>query len=162
MKNFLIFLFLACTGFATQDIVGFWKTVNEDGVAQSIIAVYDYKGIRYGRIIATFGDNGKIDDSIYKPKKRAPGLEGEPYYSGLDIIWNLQDGGASFFGTILDPEHGKTYNAELWVKNEALKVKGSLFVFSRTQTWFPVVKEDLPKGFKLPDMKKFVPAIPVQ
>lgn len=159
MKNFLIFIFLACTGFAAQDIVGFWKTVNEDGVAQSIIAVYDYEGIRYGRIIATFGDDGKVDDSIYKPKKRAPGLEGEPYYSGLDIIWDLQDAGSSYMGTIMDPEKGKTYNAELWVKNDALKVKGSLFVFSRTQTWFPVTKEDLPKGFKLPNMKKFVPNI---
>ena len=161
MKKFfsIFFLVLTCLGYATQDIVGFWKTVNEDGIAQSIIAIYDYEGLRYGRIIATFGDNGQIDDSIYKPVKRAQGLSGEPFYSGLDIIWDLQDAGSSYMGTIMDPEHGKTYNAELWVKNDALKVKGSLFIFSRTQTWYKVVKEDLPKGFKLPNIKKFVPDI---
>ncbi len=164
MKRFfsLFFIALACSGFAVQDIIGFWRSVNDDGVTDSIFAIYEYEGMRYGRIIATCDHEGKVNDSIYKPTKRASGLKGDPYYSGLDFIWYLQDTGASYMGTIMDPRSGKTYNAELKVKDDALKVKGSLFVFSQTRTWLPVTKADLPKGFKLPKLKSLVPHIPAQ
>ena len=159
-KIALSLLFLANLLNAAEDIRGFWKTVNEDGVAQCIIAVYSYEGLCYGRIIATFNDEGKIDDSIYHPVKRAPGLAGEPFYSGLDIIWYLQDVGSKFKGKILDPEHGDVYKSELWVEGDSLIVRGKLFVFGRSQRWFAVTKEDIPKDFKLPDTKTFVPSIP--
>ena len=145
---------------AAEDIQGFWKTVNEEGVAQCIIAVYEHAGLRYGRIIATYGDDGKIDDSIYTPSKRAPGVVGEPFYSGLDIIWDLAESKWAYKGLILDPEHGKVYKAELWKDAEDLIVRGKLLMFGRNQTWYAVVKEDIPDGFKLPDPKTFVPSIP--
>jgi hypothetical protein len=36
---------------------------------------------------------------------------------------------------IMDPEDGKTYEAELWVEDGKLKVRGYLGFFYRTQTW---------------------------
>lgn len=165
MKNILFrlfFLFTSCLGFAADDIQGFWKTVNEDGVAQCIIAVYQYDDLCYGRIIATFNEEGKIDDSIYKPMKRSPGLEGNPYYSGLDIIWDLKDSGSKFKGKILDPQKGNVYNSELWVQDGALIVRGKFLFFGRSQEWLPVASSDFPKDFKVPDLKKLVPSIPVK
>ncbi len=102
-----------------------------------------------------------MDDSIYKPVQRAPGVVGNPYYSGLDIIWNLADRGSKFKGKILDPEHGDVYNAELWIDQGNLVVRGKLLIFGRSQTWLPATKVDFPQGFKMPDLSKMVPSIPV-
>jgi uncharacterized protein (DUF2147 family) len=55
---------------------------------------------------------------------------------GLIIIKGLGAAGAHWKGgTILDPDDGKVYNAELWVEEGKLKVRGYLGFFYRTQTW---------------------------
>lgn len=148
--------------FAAEDITGFWKTIDENsGKAQSIIAIYPYQGKYYGRIVGTYNDNGAIKDSIYQPKERAPGVLGNPYYAGLDIIWNLQNTGAKFTnGQILDPQKGRIYGAEMWLKNGSLVVRGKLFVFGRNQTWFPVAESEFTAQFVKPDLTTFVPVIP--
>lgn len=160
MKFWVSLCLIANFLWAYDDIQGFWKTISEEGEAQSIIAIYEYEGLRYGRIIASFNENGKIDDSIYKPVKKSS-LPGNPYYSGLDIIWFLEDAGTKFKGKILDPRNGDVYKAELWTQgSNHLVVRGKLLIFGRSQTWFAVTKKDLPSGFKLPDLKTFVPSIP--
>lgn len=147
---------------AANSVEGFWKTVNEDGVAQSIIAVYEHNGVSYGRIIATFSESepGTIDDSIYNPVKRAPGVIGQPPYSGLDIIWGLENTKWTHKGHIMDPQRGKVYRAELWTEGPDLIVRGKLLMFGRSQKWYAVTPKDLPSGFKLPDLKSLVPSIP--
>lgn len=160
LRSFIFFL-LSLTLFAAEDINGFWKTISDkDGSAQCIIAVYEYQGLRYGRIIGTFDDNGKMADNIYHPVKRAPGVVGEPPYSGLDIIWDLEDAGSKFKGRILDPEHGNVYKSELWLDGKNLIVRGKLLMFGRSQTWLPAAKADFPKDFKMPDLKKLIPSVP--
>jgi uncharacterized protein (DUF2147 family) len=37
--------------------------------------------------------------------------------------------------SIMDPEDGKTYKAEIWVEGDTLKVRGYVGVFYKTQTW---------------------------
>lgn len=156
-----IFLLLSITLFASESIDGFWKTIDENtGAAGCIVAVYESSGYRYGKIIGTFDDDGKMRDNIYTPIKRAPGLSGNPFYSGLDIIWYLVDSGYRFKGKILDPEHGKVYNSELWRENEDLIVRGKLFIFGRSQKWLPATKKDFPKDFKIPDLKELTPNVP--
>lgn len=152
--------FAAIPGFSTEDISGFWKTMDEEGKPQSIIAVYEYEDIYYGRIIAAFDDKGGIGDSIYAPKERAPGVLGDPFYCGLDIIWNLYDAGVKFKGKILDPQKGNIYNSELWIEDGNLIVRGKFLMFGRNMTWFPVSASDLPKNFKLPKLDSFIPSIP--
>jgi hypothetical protein len=158
---FCLFLLLTAVVFGSDDIGGFWKTVNEEGVSQCIIAVYDYEGVYYGRIIGSFDEKGVMIDTIYKPIKRAPGVIGEPFYSGLDIIWGLVDAGVKFKGKILDPEKGNIYNSELWIdKNGNLVVRGKLLMFGRSQTWIAAEESDFPKNFKKPDLTTLVPSIP--
>jgi uncharacterized protein (DUF2147 family) len=158
---FSIFLMLATATFAADDITGFWKVVSDEGVAQCIVAVYEYEDVYYGRIIGSFDAKGIMDDSIYKPVKRAPGVIGEPFYSGLDFIWGLVDSGMKFKGKILDPEKGNIYNSELWIdKDGNLVVRGKLLMFGRSQTWPAAEESDFPKDFQKPDLTALVPAIP--
>ena len=161
MIKFLLCLLCSYPLFSAQDIGGFWKTINEKtGKAQAVIAVYQHEGRYYGRIIGSYGADGKMHDTIYTPIERAPGLVGQPFYSGLDIIWFLIDRGTKFKGKILDPEHGDVYNSELWIDNGNLIVRGKVLMFGRSQTWLPAGVEDFPKEFKMPNLKTFVPNIP--
>jgi uncharacterized protein DUF2147 len=156
-----LFLLVATAFSGSDDISGFWKTVNEEGVSQCVIAVYEYEGIHYGRIIGSYDENGVMFDTIYEPVKRAPGVIGDPFYSGLDIIWGLVDAGVKFKGKILDPEKGNVYNSELWIdKDGNLVVRGKLLMFGRSQTWIAAEESDFPKDFKKPDLKTLVPSIP--
>lgn len=157
----LLFLLISCTGLAAQSIAGFWKSIDDEtGKPRCVVAVYEYKDMYYGRMIATFDDTGKVKETIYAPKGRAPGVLGNPYYCGLDFIWNLRDRGSKFKGKIMDPEAGSIYNAELWVENGNLIVRGKLLFFGKSQTWLPATQADFPKGFKMPDTAKFVPEVP--
>lgn len=150
-----------CSGLMAADIDGFWKSINETtGKPQCAVAVYEYEGLHYGRIVGTYDTQGVMTETIYEPKGRAPGILGNPHYCGLDLIWHLDDSGNKFKGKIVDPEKGNVYNAELWTENEDLIVRGKLFVFGRSQKWRPMTAADFPNGFKIPDLKKFVPSIP--
>lgn len=161
MKKWIWLFSFAIYLWGAEDIEGFWKVVHEETkVRQCVIAVYSHAGAYFGRIIASYDEKGKLNDSIYKPTKRAPGLSGNPFYSGLDIIWGLVDRGSKFKGKILDPEHGDVYNSELWIDRGNLIVRGKLFIFGRSQTWYPATKADFPADFVLPDLKKMVPSIP--
>lgn len=156
-----LFVFLISSfSFASDDISGFWKTSDDEGEGYCIIAIYEYDGLYYGRIIATFDGQGQLEDSIYKPVKRAPGVIGNPFYSGLDIIWGLMDVGVKFKGKILDPRKGNIYNSELWLKGQNLVVRGKYLIFGRSQEWVPASDVDFPKGFKKPDLQQLVPSIP--
>ena len=157
----LISLFLM-SGVLSADVVGFWKTVDEEtGKAESIVAIYEYKGKYYGRIIITFDNDGKIQDSIEAPKKRAQGVIGNPFYAGLDILWDLKPQGTKYVnGEILDPQRGRVYDAKIWNDNGKLIVRGELLIFGRNQTWPPAEESDFPPGFKKPVLAELVPAIP--
>jgi uncharacterized protein (DUF2147 family) len=164
MKRILVAFILmmtCCKVWAADNIAGFWKSINDDtGKAQCIVAMYEYKGKYYGRIVATCDKEGIISDSIYKPVDRAPGVVGNPYYAGLDLLWDLRDKGDKYKGKIVDPEKGGIYTATVWTEDGNLNVRGQLLIFGKTVTWLPTTKADFPKSFKMPDVKKFVPVIP--
>jgi uncharacterized protein (DUF2147 family) len=163
MKKALLSLCcLCCSVLFAGDIGGFWKNFDEDsGKPDSVIAVYEYQGKYYGRIIGTYDEEGKMTDTIYAPKEKATKMKGSPFYCGLDIIWDLEtDDGSRYSGKILDPEKGSVYDAELWIKGVNLMVRGEVLFFSEEQSWVPAVDSDFPKGFKKPDVSKFIPSIP--
>jgi uncharacterized protein (DUF2147 family) len=161
-------LFLGFLSFLTffsslnaDDITGFWKTYNDKTKkAESIIAVYTYQGKQYGKIIGSFNSEGVIDDSIYDPQGRATGVAGNPYYSGLDIIWNLQSNGSRYKGKIMDPRNGNTYNVELWTRNGDLVVRGKLFIFGSNRIWKAAKESDFTSAFPKPDLNKLTPRLP--
>ncbi len=124
------------------------------------MAIYSYQGKVYGRIIATYNNEGMIKDTIYNPGERAPGVKGDPYYAGLDFIWDLKGEGDKYLdGEIMDPEKGRVYGAEMWTKNGNLIVRGKLLFFGRNQTWPKATQSDLPADFQFPDLKSLVPKI---
>ncbi|MCE5318153.1 MAG: DUF2147 domain-containing protein [Parachlamydia sp.] len=162
MKILILILLTICSPLAAQDIVGFWKSVDEHtSKPQSIVAIYEYQGKYYGRIIATYNENGQILDTIYTPKEKAPGVVGNPYYSGLDIIYDVQKEGDRYKdGKIVDPQEGKVYDTEIWIEDGNLIVRGEVLFFGRNQTWPPALDNDFPTGFKKPDLTQLVPQIP--
>lgn len=145
-----------------EGIVGLWKTVNENTKQpESIIAIYKYGNEYYGKIIATYDRQGNFEEYGEKRQSRAPGVQGNPYYVGLDIIWGLKkDGNHYTDGKILDPEKGKIYGAELWNDRGNLVVRGKLFIFGRNQIWPPATDADFPPDFHKPDLATLTPSIP--
>ena len=158
-----LLLLLSFTGFIrAEDISGFWQTIDKKtNKPTSVIAVYPYEGKFYGRIIASFNKEGVMDDTIYKPVGKAPGIEGHPYYCGLDIVFDVAQKDARHYkGYIVDPKEGKTYRAELWKKEGNLILRGKVFVFGRNETWPPFPDKNFTDEFKKPDLATFIPKIP--
>ena len=166
MKKILGFCLLYFIAFSSslvaQDAIGFWKTYDEKtGKPQIIVAVYEFNQKFYGRVIASYGKDGIVDDSIYAPISRTQRLVGDPFYAGLDIIWNLQKKGAKYSGgEILDPKRGKIYNVEMWTHDGNLVVRGKVMCFGKNLTWYQAQESDFPPGFIKPDLAKLVPSIP--
>ena len=156
----LIFIMIFSFVYAADDIGGFWKSLDDDGQPQCVFGIYEHEGIYYGRIIGTYNEEGQMADTIYKPSGRAAGIPGNPHTCGLDIVYDLQDSGPHFTGKILDPSKGKIYNCEMWRENDYLVLRGKLFIFGKNIKWYPTTQSDFPKNFKMPDMKKFAPAVP--
>lgn len=159
----LVFMLLFCSSLlAQEEVLGFWETVDDKtGKPSSVVAVYGYQGKVYVRNIGSFNAKGEIDDSIYNPQGRAPGLVGKPYYSGLDFVWNMTyEGAGRFTGYVVDPRDGKIYNAELWRKGPNLILRGELFTFGENKVWPPFPEDKFNDKFKKPDVSTFVPVIP--
>lgn len=159
----LALMFMMCSSVLFGgSIQGFWKKLNDvTGSPQCIFAIYEHKNVFYGRIIATYDEQGNINGTIYKPTEKAPGVIGNPYYCGLDMMWDLENVGSKYKGKILDPKEGKVYKLELWTEGDELKVRGKLGVFFRTYTWYAVSDQDFPKGFKKPSLNTLTPIIPM-
>ena len=127
---------LAALGAAAAEApVGQWKTIDEkSGAAQSVVAIYDQGGKLFGKIVSLT----QPVDAQGKPKicVKCTGDDKDKPIVGLIIIKDLSaDGDHWKGGTILDPDDGKVYKAELWVEEGKLKVRGYLGFFHRTQTW---------------------------
>ncbi len=164
LPHFYTILIVLCSVFqplsAAQGIVGYWKTINEKtNQPESLVAIYENNHHYYGRIIATYED-GKLKERLGSASERAPGVVGEPTYVGLDFIWDLEKEGDKYIdGRIMDPEEGKVYDAELWVENGKLKVRGKIWIFGRTQTWLPATERDFPSDFPKPSLNNMIPNI---
>ena len=132
----MLSLGLAARGAGAADApVGQWKTVDEkSGAVESVVEIYDQGGKLFGKI----ANLTKPTDEQGKPKlcTKCTGADKDKPIVGLIIIKGLGADGAHWKGgTILDPDDGKVYNAELWVEEGNLKVRGYLGFFYRTQTW---------------------------
>ena len=134
----LLCSFLLGEVMAAESPVGRWNTVDDKtGKVTSVVEVYDQGGKIFGKITALTEPN----DDKGKPRicTKCPGSDKDKPVVGLVIIKNLRlDGEQYKQGTIMDPEEGKVYKAEMWVEDGKLKVRGYLGLFYRTQTWVRV------------------------
>jgi len=170
MRKFFIFIalslvFIACSQPQEIDnggITGLWKTRDlYSDKPRSLVVIYEYQGQYYGRMLATYDENGQIQDSILEPKDRAPGVIGNPPYCGMDFIYNVRSmQGGRDEGKILDPQRGKVYDVELWRQGLNLVVRGKVWIFGKSILWRKASVQDLPRGFTLSEVSSFVPVIP--
>jgi uncharacterized protein (DUF2147 family) len=119
---------------AAESPVGQWKTVDEkSGKVRSEIEIYEQGGKLFGKLKSVARPN----DSQGNPKLcgKCTGDDKDKPIVGLVIIKNLVPQGDRYSGTIMDPDDGKVYRAEIWVEDGTLKVRGYQGIFYRTQTW---------------------------
>jgi uncharacterized protein (DUF2147 family) len=120
---------------AAESPVGKWKTIDDkSGKVVSEVEIYEQSGKLFGKIVGLTEPNDKQG----KPKTctHCTGAEKDKPIVGLVIIKDLAASGERYKGgTILDPEDGKVYKAEIWVEDGKLKVRGYLGFFYKTQTW---------------------------
>ena len=106
--------------------VGTWNTVDaKTAKVVSEVQLYDQGGKLYGKIVRLAEPN----DEKGKPKTctKCQGAEKDQPIVGLVIVKDLAPDKDRFKGgTILDPEDGKTYKAEMWTEGDTLKVRGYL------------------------------------
>jgi len=114
---------------------GTWKTVDDkSGKVTSEVQLYEQGGKLFGKIASLTEPNDKQG----KPKvcTKCTGPDKDRPIVGMVIIKDLSPEGDRYKGgTIMDPEDGKVYKAELWVEDGKLKVRGYLGMFYKTQTW---------------------------
>jgi len=134
----LICIFSIKTYGQAADIVGIWKTIDENtGEAKSHIQIFKAtNGMYYGKIVKLLKAK---PDAVCKNCKGD--LKNKPLM-GLIIIKEMtEDDGELEDGEILDPESGTYYYCSIWLdenNKDILHVKGSLDswgVAGRSQTW---------------------------
>ena len=165
---FLSLVILSCTRPTSGTITGLWKCTDEhSNKPKGLVVIYKYKDEYYGRMLATYDDNGNIKDSIVEKKEHAPGVVGDPPYCGMDFIYGLREEkhkkgrNPVYTGKIIDPEKGKVYKVEVWRKKNMLVVRGEVFIFGKDIFWPEANNSDLPPHFSINNVKDFVPEIPV-
>jgi uncharacterized protein (DUF2147 family) len=128
-------LLVASVAGALESPVGKWKTVDEKtGKVVSQVEIYDQGGKLFGKITGLSEPNKENGEP--KTCSKCTGADKDKPIVGLVIIRDLSPGDSSYKGgTIIDPDDGKVYKAEVWVEDGKLKVRGYLGLFYRTQTW---------------------------
>ena len=115
--------------------VGRWNTVDDKtGKVRSTVEIYEQGGKLFGRIVALADPN----DRHGKPRSctECTGTDKDRPIVGLVIIRDLVPADGRYKGgTILDPEDGKVYRAEVWTEQGVLKVRGYIGFLYKTQTW---------------------------
>ncbi len=140
----------AQTSINKKDIVGVWKTVDDEtGRTKSHIQIFK-KGANYhGKIIKlldpeTLKNSGKerFEDIKCDQCPAEYGIN-QPLI-GLEIVKNMQQKRSKYAGgSIIDPKKGKVYTCTMWMDDSdkagnTLKVRGWVAMFYRTQTWYRV------------------------
>ena len=139
-NSLLTLAFLALSSTSFSQIVGKWKTIDDEtGKAKSIIQIWKANdGLYYGKIIQLFDETKK--DNVCDECD-----EDDPRYKkpivGMVIIRKMEKVKDNEWddGDILDPANGKVYDCKMWREGKNLQVRGYLgwSLIGRSQTWLP-------------------------
>ena len=135
MLKYLFGAFIIFNISVAQKFEGYWKTVDNEGVAKSIVKIYKTQ-------------DGYVEGKVYKILKsserdrkctKCESDKKNKSIEGLVIIEDLKPNGYECInGEITDPQNGKTYTCKLWIepdKEDVLHVRGYWAFFYRTQEW---------------------------
>src|SRR5215470_16112619 len=119
---------------AVESPVGKWNTVDEkSGKVTSQVEIYEQSGKLFGKVVAL----AELNDKQGKPKvcSACTGVDKDKPIMGLVILRDLSPNGDRYKGTIMDPNDGKIYTAEIWIENGKLMVRGYSGFLYQTRTW---------------------------
>lgn len=135
MLKGLIFIILICQISVAQEYEGYWKTIDENGVAKSIVKLYLTKdGIIEGKVLKILKDaeSNRLCVDCKGDKKNKP-------IKGMVIIENMKPEGDIYVdGQVTDPQNGKVYSCKLWIDEDdkdVLNIRGYWAIFYKTQQW---------------------------
>jgi uncharacterized protein (DUF2147 family) len=121
---------------------GVWKLVDDDGKVEAFVTITKEQGVYVGRLSRLFL---APDDNPNPLCKKCPGAKANQPLLGLVFIENMKRSGLTYDGgTILDPDTGKVYKANMKLSPDGSKLilRGyiGLPIFGESQTWTRVAK----------------------
>ncbi|MEN8138575.1 MAG: DUF2147 domain-containing protein [Bacteroidota bacterium] len=138
--SFLVAFLLLTVSINAQNVIGKWKTIDDEtNKEKSIVEIYEKGGKIFGKIVTLLnrepGDEDPLCDKCTDDRKNK-------HLVGMEIIREMEKDGSEYEdGTIMDPNNGKIYDCKLWVDendSKVLNVRGYIAFFYRTQTWYRV------------------------
>ena len=122
---------------ATPTAAGVWQQVDDDGKVGALVTISEEQGVFVGRLSQLFLEPGDDPNPICT---ECPGDKHNLPILGLVFIEGMKQSGLDYEdGTILDPETGKIYHANMHLSPDGSKltVRGyiGLSIFGRSQTW---------------------------
>jgi uncharacterized protein (DUF2147 family) len=124
--------------------VGVWRQVDEAGKVGALVTITEEGGFFVGRLSRLFLDAGDDPNPMCK---KCPGDKHNQPILGLVFIEGMKQSGLDYDGgTILDPETGRVYSANMHLSADGnqLIVRGylALSLFGRSQTWVRAKSDD--------------------
>lgn len=136
MRILLFFVVLTSFSAHAQDVIGKWKTIDDEtGEERSIVELFEKNGKVFGKVVKLLRIPGEDPDPVCKECD-----ESDERYNkkviGMEILRDMEKSGDAYDnGNILDPKNGRIYRCKIWIENNDLKVRGYWGPFYRTQTW---------------------------
>lgn len=136
MTNLTILLFAVSVAVQAQDVIGKWKTIDDEtGEERSIVDIFQKNGKVYGKVVKLIRVPGEDPDPVCTECDNSDDRFNKKII-GMEILRDMERSGDEYSGGhILDPKNGRVYRCSIWVEGNELKVRGYWGPFYRTQTW---------------------------
>ncbi len=132
----LVLLLLTCLSSLAQDVLGKWRTIDDEtGEAKSIVEIYKVGDYYNGKIVKLFREEGQDPDPICDKCPKDDARYNQKII-GMEILRNLKKEKEEYVGgTVLKPDEGKIYKCKIWIEDKQLHIRGYWGFFYRTQVW---------------------------
>ena len=139
---------------------GYYKSVDsKQGFTTSIIAVYTYDQMVYGRIIVAFDEeDGTYIESYQSPVSSISIGNKRHFLVEIDLFFGLKKNGSRYTGgKVVDVKNGNIYGAQIWRESGDLILRGMLGPFGMKYRFCKAVEKDFPPFVRIPRLDSFVP-----